>query len=40
MDENYERGRTLGEGTFGLVYEAYRRSDQLKVAIKRLKSMT
>ena len=38
MEEKYERGKTLGEGTFGQVYEAYRRSDQLKVAIKRLKS--
>ena len=37
MEEKYERGRVLGEGTFGQVYEAYRRKDQLKVAIKRLK---
>lgn len=33
--ESYERKRILGEGTFGVVYEAIRKSDGLKVAIKR-----
>jgi cyclin-dependent kinase 7 len=30
-------GKFLGEGTWGSVYEASRRSDGLRVAIKRIK---
>lgn len=36
MAEKYARGRTLGSGTFAIVYEAHRKSDQKHVAIKRL----
>lgn len=37
MAEKYERGRALGEGTYALVYEAFRKTDRLPVAIKRIK---
>ena len=35
--DKYIRGRNLGEGTWGIVYEATRKVDGLKVAIKRMK---
>lgn len=37
MASKYERGRALGEGTYALVYEAFRKTDRLPVAIKRMK---
>ena len=37
MAERYTRGRTLGEGTWGQVYEAVRKDDSLRVAIKRMR---
>jgi cyclin-dependent kinase 7 len=36
-DRKYTRGRLLGEGTWGLVYLCTRVSDNLNVAIKRIK---
>ena len=39
MAVQYLRGAALGEGTWGSVYEAKRKSDGLKVAIKRIKPM-
>jgi cyclin-dependent kinase 7 len=35
--EKYNRGQTLGEGTWGIVYEAIRKKDRKVVAIKRMK---
>lgn len=35
----YEKGKMLGEGTWGSVYEAMRKGDGLQVAIKRIKPM-
>lgn len=35
--DGYIRGRKLGEGTWGIVYEATRKVDGMKVAIKRMK---
>lgn len=37
--EDYVKGRTLGEGTWGRVYEANRKSDNLIVAVKRIKQI-
>ena len=37
MASRYDRGRALGEGTYALVYEAFRKTDRLPVAIKRMK---
>ena len=37
MADKYMRGAALGEGTWGHVYEATRKLDNLKVAIKRIK---
>lgn len=37
MASKYDRGRALGEGTYALVYEAFRKSDRLQVAMKRMK---
>ena len=37
MASKYDRGRALGEGTYALVYEAFRKTDRLPVAIKRMK---
>lgn len=37
MASKYDRGRALGEGTYAIVYEAFRKSDRLPVAIKRMK---
>jgi cyclin-dependent kinase 7 len=37
MALKYERGRTLGQGTYAVVYEAFRKTDSLPVAIKRMK---
>lgn len=37
MTSKYLKGRVLGEGTWGQVYEATRRADSLQVAIKRIK---
>jgi serine/threonine protein kinase len=34
---NYIKGNKLGEGTWGHVFESTRRSDGLRVAIKRIK---
>ncbi len=39
MVDNYIRGVALGEGTWGQVYEATRKSDNKRVAIKRIKPM-
>ena len=39
MASKYTTGKFLGEGTWGSVYEAFRRSDGLQVAIKRIKPM-
>ena len=39
MSSKYLKGVQLGEGTWGNVFEAERRSDSLKVAIKRIKPM-
>lgn len=35
--ETFLRGRLLGEGTWGVVYQGTRSSDGLLVAIKRIK---
>lgn len=35
---SYIKGKVLGEGTWGIVYEATRKTDNLAVAIKRIKS--
>jgi cyclin-dependent kinase 7 len=37
MVERYIRGRPLGEGTWGQVYEAFRKEDNKRVAIKRMR---
>lgn len=34
---NYIKGQSLGEGTWGQVYQATREHDRLQVAIKRFK---
>jgi serine/threonine protein kinase len=39
MASKYNLGKFLGEGTWGSVYEATRRSDGLQVAVKRIKPM-
>jgi cyclin-dependent kinase 7 len=39
MASKYLQGRKLGEGTWGTVFEATRRSDGIQVAIKRIKPM-
>ncbi len=39
MADKYERGDVLGEGTFGVVFSATRKTDSVKVAIKRSKPM-
>ena len=33
----YIRGRVLGEGTWGVVFEAKRKSDDVRLAVKRIK---
>lgn len=40
MATNYERGRTLGEGTYAVVYDGFRKSDGRPVAIKRMKGQS
>ena len=40
MAANYERGKTLGEGTFAVVYDGFRKSDGRAVAIKRMKGQS
>ncbi len=35
--DRYQHGRILGTGAWGYVYEAQRRSDLLRVAVKKLK---
>ena len=35
---DYERGKTLGEGTYGIVFQAIRLNDDTPVAVKRIKS--
>ena len=37
ITDKYERKGILGQGTFGVVHDAIRRSDGLRVAIKRTK---
>jgi len=37
MLSSYRLEKVLGEGTWGLVYEAFRENDNTKVAIKRSK---
>ncbi len=37
MSSSYRLEKILGEGTWGLVYEAFREFDNTKVAIKRSK---
>lgn len=37
MTSKYRQGAILGTGTYGDVFEAHRKSDNLKVAIKRIK---
>jgi serine/threonine protein kinase len=39
ISSKYLKGELLGEGTWGSVFSAERRSDSLKVAIKRIKPM-
>lgn len=39
MASKYNRGVALGEGTWGSVYEAFDKSDNKRVAIKRIKPM-
>jgi cyclin-dependent kinase 7 len=39
VTDRYERRGELGQGTFGVVHDAVRRSDGLRVAIKRSKPM-
>lgn len=39
MSEGYIRGVALGEGTWGSVYDAIRKVDNRRVAIKRIKPM-
>lgn len=40
MAANYERGKTLGEGTFAVVYDGFRKIDGRPVAIKRMKGQS
>jgi cyclin-dependent kinase 7 len=40
MAQGYVKGRSLGEGTWGRVYEATRKKDNVVVAIKRIKQIT
>jgi cyclin-dependent kinase 7 len=40
MAHGYVKGRSLGEGTWGRVYEATRKKDNMVVAIKRIKEIT
>lgn len=40
MTSKYDKGAHLGSGTWGDVYEGFRKSDGLKVAIKRIKPGT
>ena len=35
---DYERGKTLGEGMYGIVFSALRIKDDIPVAVKRIKS--
>jgi cyclin-dependent kinase 7 len=35
---DYERGKTMGEGTYGIVFKAIRIKDDTQVAVKRIKS--
>ena len=37
IDENFRILENLGEGTYGVVYKASRRSDNTTVALKRIK---
>lgn len=37
MADHYVRGRPLGEGTWGQVYEAFRKDNNKRVAIKRMR---
>jgi cyclin-dependent kinase 7 len=37
MADHYIRGKPLGEGTWGQVYEAFRKDDNRRVAIKRMR---
>lgn len=37
MATKFAKGKLLGEGTWGLVFEAERKIDGMKVAIKRIK---
>ncbi len=39
LTSKYLKGDLLGEGTWGSVFSAERRTDSLKVAIKRIKPM-
>lgn len=39
MATKYYTGKFLGEGTWGLVYEATRKADGSQVAIKKIKPM-
>lgn len=39
LSSKYLKGELLGEGTWGSVFSAERRSDSVKVAIKRIKPM-
>jgi cyclin-dependent kinase 7 len=39
ISSKYLKGELLGEGTWGSVFAAERRSDAVKVAIKRIKPM-
>ena len=39
MSSSYRLEKVLGEGTWGLVYKAFRESDNTKVAIKRSKGI-
>ncbi len=38
MSSNYIRGKILGQGTWGCVYEAETVSTKIKVAIKRIEA--
>ena len=35
--ENYERGEKIGEGTYGIVYKALDKKDNVEVALKKLR---
>lgn len=38
--QQYIKGKSLGQGTWGVVFEATRKKDNIIVAVKRIKNLT